>query len=146
MLTTWKPTAAGVLAIAAGVLNILVALAVSLFMPVAAPFYTALAAVAVVLVLFLGSGIVAIIGGVMSLRRQRWGLALAGSICAMLPPGMLLGIASTVFVALAREEFVSGAAVPPTHYLDAEVVSEPQGQCDSASGHLQQPSEGERNA
>ncbi len=146
MLTTWKPTAAGVLAIAAGVLNILVALGVSLFMPVAAPFYTALTAIAVVLVLFLGTGIVAIIGGVMSLRRRRWGLALAGSICAMLPPGMLLGIAATVFVALAREEFVTDAAMPPTHYLDAEIVSEPSGQCEKESGHLQQPSEGERNA
>ncbi len=146
MLTTWKPTAAGVLAIAAGVLNILVALAVSLFMPVAAPFYTALTAVAVVLVLFLGTGIMAIIGGVMSLQRRRWGLALAGAICAMLPPGMLLGIASTVFVALARDEFESGAAVTAARYPDAEVVSEPPGRCGTESGRLQQPSEGERNA
>jgi len=86
MQTTWKPTVAGALSIAAGALNMLVAVAMSLFMPVAAPFYTAFMAVGILLVLFLATGIVAIIGGIQCLKRRRWGLALAGAICGMMPP------------------------------------------------------------
>jgi hypothetical protein len=45
-----------------------------------------------------------IIGGVFALQRRRWGWALAGSIIAIF--GMLpLGIASTVLVIMAKEEF-----------------------------------------
>lgn len=145
MQTTWKPTAAGVLAIAAGALNILVALVMALFMPVAAPFYTAFMAVGILLVLFLATGAVAIIGGIQSLKRRRWGLVLAGAICAMMPPATLLGIMSTVFVALARDEFESGTGAATTHYLDAEVVSDPSGQSDAGEAHPRQPGDGERN-
>ena len=146
MQSTWKPTVAGVLAIAAGALNILVALAMALFMPVAAPFYTAFMAVGILLVLFLATGAVAIIGGIQCLKRRRWGLALAGAVCAMMPPATLLGIMSTVFVALARDEFEYGAGAATTHYLDAEVVSGPSEQGDPRTGDTQQANDGERNA
>jgi len=142
MQTTWKPTVAGALAIAAGALNMLVALAMSLFMPVAAPFYTAFMAVGILLVLFLATGIVAIIGGIQCLKRRRWGLSLAGAICAMMPPATLLGIMSTVFVALARDEFESGTGPATTHYLDAEVVSGPSEQRDPGAGGTQRPGDG----
>ncbi len=50
--------------------------------------------------------VVAIIGGVYSLRRRLWGLALAGAICSVLTIwGWALGIASIVFVAIAKDEF-----------------------------------------
>ncbi len=146
MQTTWKPTVAGVLAIAAGALNMLMAIVMSIFMPVAAPFYTAFTTIGILLLLFVATGVVAIIGGIQALKRRRWGLALAGAICAMLPPSTLLGIVSTVFVTLARDEFESSARVGTTHYLDAEIVSDTSRQCQTGAGHLQQPSEGERNA
>ena len=51
-------------------------------------------------------GIVAIIGGVVALRRQQWGLALAGAICAVLTPmSFVLGAVAVVFIALSRCEF-----------------------------------------
>ncbi len=142
MQSTWKPTVAGVLAIAAGALNTLVGLAVSLFMPIAMPFYTAFTTIGILLLLILGTGIVAIIGGIQCLKRRRWGLALAAAICAMMPPATLLGIMSIVFVALARDEFESGTGTATTHYLDAEVVSGPSGQSDAGEGHPQRPSDG----
>jgi len=149
MQTTWKPTVAGVLAIAAGASNILVALVMSLFMPVAAPFYTAFMAVGILLVLFLATGIVAIIGGTQSLKRRRWGLSLAGAICAMMPPATLLGIISTVFVTMARDEFEGGpvATTSAPHVVDAEVVSAPEGPgCQPCGKAMLRPGEGEKNA
>jgi hypothetical protein len=147
MQETWKPTAAGVLAIIGGALNILVALSVSLFFPVAAPFRYAVMSVGFIAVLFLATGVVAIIGGIASLQRRRWGLALAGAICAIMPPSSLLGIVSTVFVAMARDEFVTGSATSatPVSRLDTTGASAAE------SGHecgaeLNQPSEAERNA
>jgi hypothetical protein len=145
---SWKPTVAGVLAIIGGALNILVALSVSLFMPVAAPFRFALVSVGVIGVLFLATGIVALIGGIFALQRHHWGFALAGAICAMMPPATLLGIVGTVFMALAREEFDTGstdrgkrsselAAPPPDASSDAPCAPDTV---------LAQPSEGERNA
>ena len=52
-------------------------------------------------------GVVALIGGIHALRRRRWGLALAGAICAALPgmPLGLPGIAAIVFISLTKEEF-----------------------------------------
>jgi hypothetical protein len=48
--------------------------------------------------------VVAIIGGVMALRRKRWGLALAGAACAIIP-NQVMGILAIVFIALSRKEF-----------------------------------------
>ena len=49
------------------------------------------------------SGILPIIGGIYALQRKIWGLALAGSICAI--PGSGLGIPATIFIVLAKDEF-----------------------------------------
>jgi hypothetical protein len=61
----------------------------------------------------IGLGLIAIVGGIFAIRRKFWGLALAGAICAIVPPhpwGYLtwtpvLGILAVVFVALSKNEF-----------------------------------------
>ena len=49
-------------------------------------------------------GIIAIVGGVMAIRRRNWGLALAGSILAVpgIPPA---GVVALILVAMSRKEF-----------------------------------------
>ena len=56
--------------------------------------------------LFVGLGIVAIEGGVSAIQRKRFGLSLAGAICA-LASGLfgILGILAVLFVALGKREF-----------------------------------------
>jgi len=49
-------------------------------------------------------GVIALIGGIYAIKRQKWGLALAGSILA-LPAGGILGILAIIFVSLGRREF-----------------------------------------
>jgi hypothetical protein len=48
-------------------------------------------------------GIVAIVGGVSAVRRKRFGLSLAGAICAL--PSMILGILALIFVSVSKGEF-----------------------------------------
>ena len=48
-------------------------------------------------------GIVAIVGGVSALRRQNFGLSLAGAICAL--PSNILGILAIIFISLSKKEF-----------------------------------------
>ena len=47
-------------------------------------------------------GIVAIVGGISAIRRKRFGLSLAGAICAL---PSILGILAVIFVALGKREF-----------------------------------------
>ncbi|MFP3898025.1 MAG: hypothetical protein ACLFVD_01770 [Dehalococcoidia bacterium] len=110
MEKTWKPTAAGVLCIVAGVADlgfgVLVFAAASLVQRALA--FTDMEWLAWLLValspLWFVLGIVAIVGGVFALRRRVWGLAPAGAICA-LSGCSLFGILAIIFVALARREF-----------------------------------------
>jgi hypothetical protein len=48
-------------------------------------------------------GILAVVGGVSAIRRKRFGLSLAGAICALISG--LLGILAVIFVALGKREF-----------------------------------------
>jgi len=48
-------------------------------------------------------GILAVVGGISAIRRKRFGLSLAGSICAL--PSSILGILAIIFVALGKREF-----------------------------------------
>jgi membrane protease YdiL (CAAX protease family) len=109
MERTWKPIAAGILCIIAGVPivvigGILVATIVGgLIRPSPDQGY------AVLLSILFGPpliivGPIAIVGGICALRRKNWGLALAGSICA-LPAGFLLGILAIIFVIMGKREF-----------------------------------------
>ena len=109
MEKTWKPVAGGICSIVAGAWGILaggVLGAVGLCGPAMQmdPFgMRFLNLVGWPLLIF---GIMAIIGGVFAIRRQKWGLALAGAICAVLiPPPFILGILAIVFIALGHGEF-----------------------------------------
>jgi len=158
MEKTWKPVAGGILAIVGGSLNLLTGLGVVLAFPAAAPFRVAFAAVSVLGVLFLGSGAIALIGGISAVNRKRWGLALAGGICAIVPPSTLLGILSTVFLALSRDEMQSAdtEAVEPAKKLSEPVQAVPATEsaeegapADDGCGcepDFSEPSEAERNA
>jgi hypothetical protein len=141
MQKSWKATTGGVLAIVAGAINLLVALGISLFVPVAATPRLALASVGVLAGVFLVTGIVALVGGILALQRRSWGVSLAGAICAMMPPATLLGILSTVFVALARDEFSADSGTGSVSVTEPTAV-EGCG-CKPA---FDQPSEAERNA
>ncbi|RJQ37622.1 MAG: hypothetical protein C4555_05930 [Dehalococcoidia bacterium] len=55
-------------------------------------------------------GIIAIVGGVYTLKRKLWGLALAGAICGTITFSPT-GIAAIIFVVMGRPEFY--APVPP---------------------------------
>jgi len=48
-------------------------------------------------------GIIAIVGGVSALRKESFGLSLAGAICAL--PSHILGILAVIFVSLSKKEF-----------------------------------------
>jgi hypothetical protein len=49
-------------------------------------------------------GIVAVVGGISAVRRKRFGLSLAGAICAL--PSVFLGIMAVIFVSWERENLV----------------------------------------
>lgn len=147
MQKSWKPPAAGVLTIIGGALNIIASLGMTFLMPVAAPFAYALVTVGLFGVLWLGAGVMALVGGIFALQRRRWGLSLAGAICALMPPATLLGIVSTVFVALSREEF--GAEADSSQYYEPELrvphqITTPANSPYDATGA--EPGDSERNA
>ena len=116
---TWKPTAAGILNIITGALNALGAMGIIIAIiaigninimrflpPEDAPFIAPLVStiLIVILVLSIIEAVFPIIGGVFALQRRKWGWALAGSIIAIFGT-FPLGVASTIFVAIAKNEF-----------------------------------------
>jgi len=122
MKKTWKPIAAGILNIVAGALSILGFIGVIIGMTIFVPLSVAVGPgpvpefgrwlvpgfietiLLIVAVFLLIVGILPIIGGIYALQRKKWGLALAGSILAILG-STPLGISATVFIALAKDEF-----------------------------------------
>ena len=107
MERTWKPMVGGILSIIAGVIQLLLGIgfAVGIGLAGSLPipgFPTgALAAFAIPIIIL---GIVALIGGIFALKRKKWGLALAGSICALFGP-WILGIPAIIFVIMGKSEF-----------------------------------------
>jgi hypothetical protein len=90
---TWKPKTAGILCIIVGALFVIPSIVflrpsnpTVLF---TAPTYLVLPAIVA------APGIMPIVGGIYALRRRRWGLALAGSILALLS-SVILGIYGVV--------------------------------------------------
>ena len=104
MEKTWKPTVAGILAIIAGVIEVIT----GTVWATGAGFWGGifgmgwLSAIFAPLIVF---GIIAIVGGIYALKRRIWGLALAGSIFALIGPWFILGILAIIFVALGKSEF-----------------------------------------
>jgi hypothetical protein len=104
MEKTWKPTVAGILAIIAGALQVIVGAIFAIGVGFGGGIIGMgwLSAIFAPLIIF---GIIAIVGGIYALRRKIWGLALAGSICALIGPWFILGILAIIFVALGKGEF-----------------------------------------
>ena len=109
MKKTWKPTTAGILSIICGSYGIIAGSVVAVLggsatCMIGVPFVPRLLALVGIPMITLGA--VAIVGGIYAVKRQLWGLALAGAICALLvPPPFILGILAIIFVILGKGEF-----------------------------------------
>ncbi len=98
MERTWKPTTAGILTIIGGIIGIAASGIVTGRAWVLIPVMSEGGEGQVVL------GAIALIGGIFALRRRIWGLALTGSICAIITAAPL-GILGIIFVSLGKREF-----------------------------------------
>ncbi len=101
---TWMPTTAGILSIIAGTIALVIGVLVATVGGVIGAFFgiiwpSVFGAPLIV------AGIIAITGGICALQRKIWGLALIGSICALLGPWFILGVLATIFVSLGKGEF-----------------------------------------
>jgi hypothetical protein len=109
MERTWKPTTAGVLSIIAGAIGVIFGLVLAVVGGASGAlvgfFFPALGgAIAGAFAVPLILGVVAIVGGAYALKRRIWGLALAGSICALFGV-WFLGVPAIIFVILGKAEF-----------------------------------------
>lgn len=102
---TWIPITAGILSIISGVFTILVGIGNIIKVEFASrllfQWRTEIADIGTGAIVL---GIIAIVGGIFAIRRKIWGLALAGAICALFPPGVL-GILAISFLAISKREF-----------------------------------------
>lgn len=120
--TTWKPTTAGILNIITGVISGLGAL-VTLGALVSLDQLTVLyglvpaedldfiasflnSILILFLVLSISHTVFPLLAGILAIKRKKWGWTLAGSVIAILVM-FPLGVASTIFVAMSRDEFDS---------------------------------------
>ena len=117
MERTWMPTVAGIVDVVSGVfallgvLGLITAFTVVKGYPSMQQAFTvgeiSVIAVSVLLGITIPLafvGILALVGGICALQRKNWGLALAGSIVAVLF-SRLLGIPAIIFIALSKKEF-----------------------------------------
>ena len=125
MERTWKPTAAGILSIIAGIIGPIIGFIVvfliwlgpaflEFFLKIASephqeiPVSASFEGEVVIVMLIIGA--LAIVGGIFAIKRRIWGLALAGSICALFPL-VIPGILAIIFVSQSKSEFGSDAMV-----------------------------------
>jgi len=113
MEKTWKPTTAGILSIIAGagqlIGGIIFAVGIGILRGVISeipgiPPVLHGGFLAIIGIPWIILGIIAIVGGIFALKRAKWGLALAGSICALFGP-WILGIPAIVLVIMGKKEF-----------------------------------------
>jgi hypothetical protein len=103
---TWMPTVAGILSIVAGAIELLGGIAIGGVAAFLTTFLRFPGLGGIFGFPLMALGIVAIIGGIYSLGRRSWGLALAGAICSLfLPHISVLGILAIIFVAISKKEF-----------------------------------------
>jgi len=57
-------------------------------------------------ILIVAAGIIAVVGGISAIRRYRFGLSLAGAICAL--PLAPFGILAVIFISVSKREFETG--------------------------------------
>ena len=125
MQKQWKATSAGILSIIAGTWGVMAGVILTVITSAYPPAWIYLTPFQTVILnrlspLGAALGLVAILGGVFALRRQKWGLALAGAICAaMIPPPFFLGALAVILVAVGRDEFEKPAeSAPPAPPVD----------------------------
>lgn len=107
---TWMPLTAGILTIVSAAMKLITAIGAAIGLTI----YTTgsdcsigiseTAILIGIMVPFLVLGIVALIGGIYALRRKKWGMALAGSIAAFLPSG-IIGVVAIILVSISKNEF-----------------------------------------
>ena len=110
----WMPTVAGILCIIGGTLTLTFCMVVVLFGSTIGDFFGfgvtwEWSTFAIPLIV---SASIAIIGGVCALRRRFWGLALAGSMGALIGPWGIFGVLAIIFVSLGKVEFKQGLKEP----------------------------------
>ena len=103
------PVVAGILLIVSAGFKLLILLGiigVSIFaiFPITSFPIGPVALVSIVIVPLISWISLALIGGIFSLQRRRWGLSLAGAIVAILPFS-LTGMAALVLIILSKDEF-----------------------------------------
>ena len=118
----WMPVVAGILDIVSGAFGVVVGLFMALHLhaaraiqaapkfapnpgtlPQMPPIFSPGMGMAMGIALIV-LGVLAIIGGIFALRTKVWGLALAGSIGAVIT-GRLLGVLALIFIVLSRKDF-----------------------------------------
>lgn len=110
MEKTWKPTTAGILCIIAGAIELLFGIGLAVGLGLLGSLGGVVPGLpgilAVVGIPWIILGIVAVVGGIYALRRGNWGLALAGSICAIFHPWTwFLAIPAIIFAIMGKGEF-----------------------------------------
>jgi hypothetical protein len=117
MEKTYKPIVAGILAIVAGAGGVIAGFfllvgiaAFNLFgrsggvhIPLGVP-NSIMMIITVLAIPFFALAVLAVVGGAFALQRRNWGLALAGSIAALII-SFVLGATSIVFTVLSKNEF-----------------------------------------
>jgi hypothetical protein len=111
MEKTWKPMVAGILNIVTGAFALLSVIGLIIGIVVIGsdivgpeiPDFVAIILWIITIPLFI-IGVLALIGGIYSLRRKTWGLALAGAVASTVY-WFIVGIPTIVFVAQSKDEF-----------------------------------------
>ena len=106
----WMPTVAGILCIIGGTLTLIFCMVVVLFGSTIGEFFGfgvtwEWSTFAIPLIV---SASIAITGGVCALGKRLWGLALAGSMGALIGPWWIFGVLAIIFVSLGRVAFKQG--------------------------------------
>ncbi|MBE9477692.1 MAG: hypothetical protein IMY81_00415 [Chloroflexi bacterium] len=109
MNRTWKTKTASILMIVGGFLGVIFGIIVA---AIGIPVGAVVAEILPVFGVFLEGigpglialGVVAIVGGIVTRRRNKWGLALGGAICSLFPI-VPLGVAAIIFASLGKKEY-----------------------------------------
>ena len=104
MERTWKPTTAGILTIIGGIFGIVVGAFATTISELIGIFAGMPGLGAMIGAPLIGIGIVALIGGIYTMKRKVWGFALTGAILALFPI-IPLGVLAIIFVSMGKKEF-----------------------------------------